>query len=58
MFQQRGAQQWTDAEATLFDCQFLFAKVAAGMVLDLDDDYQALIQEAPEGALPRRAASG
>jgi WD40 repeat protein len=52
-FQQRGAHQWEDAEATLFDCRFLFAKVAAGMVLDLDADYQALLQEAPEGSLPR-----
>ena len=56
VFQHRGAQQWREAEATLFDCQFLFAKVAAGMVLDLDADYQVLLQEAPESELPRRAA--
>ncbi len=56
VFQQRGAQQWKEAEATLFDCQFLFAKCAAGMVLDLDDDYQALLQDAPESELPRRDA--
>jgi WD40 repeat protein len=55
-FQQRGAQQWREAEATLFDCRFLFAKCAAGMVLDLDADYQALIREAPESSLPRREA--
>ncbi len=53
VFQQRGARQWKEAEATLFDCQFLFAKCAAGMVLDLDDDYRALLQNAPEGSLPR-----
>jgi WD40 repeat protein len=56
VFQQRGAQQWADAEATLFDARFLFAKCFAGMVLDLDADYQALLQEAPESALPRREA--
>jgi WD40 repeat protein len=52
-FQLRGAHQWTEAEATLFDCQFLFAKCAAGMVLDLDADYQALLQAARESSLPR-----
>jgi WD40 repeat protein len=54
VFQQRVARQWAEAEATLFDCQFLFAKVAAAMVLDLDDDYQALLQDAPVSELPRR----
>jgi WD40 repeat protein len=54
VFQQRGARQWAEAEATLFDCPFLFAKVAAGLVLDLDDDYRALLQDAPESGLPRR----
>jgi WD40 repeat protein len=58
VLQQRGAKQWTEAEATLFDCQFLFAKVAAGIALDLDDDYQALLQGAPERSLPRREALG
>jgi hypothetical protein len=58
VFQQRGAQQCPDAEATLFDCQFLFAKVAAGMVLDLDADYEALLRDAPEISLPRREALG
>jgi hypothetical protein len=53
VFQQRGARQWMEAEATLFDCQFLFAKVAAGMVLDLDPDYGGLLREAPESSLPR-----
>jgi WD40 repeat protein len=48
VFQQREAQQWTDAEATLFDSQFLLAKCAAGMAPDLDADYQVLLQEAPE----------
>jgi WD40 repeat protein len=47
VFQQRKAHRWRDAEATLFDSYFLFAKVAAGMVLDLDADYRALLQEAP-----------
>jgi hypothetical protein len=56
VFQQRGAQRWTEAEATLFNGQFLFAKVAAGMVLDLDADYRALLQEAPESELPPREA--
>ena len=54
VYQQRGARQWTEAEATLFDCPFLFAKVAAGLVLDLDDDYRALLQEAPQSELNRR----
>jgi hypothetical protein len=54
VFQQRGARQWAAAEATLFDCPFLFAKVAAGMVLDLDDDYRAVLQDAPLGQPPRR----
>ena len=54
VYQQRGARQWTEAEATLFDCPFLFAKVAAGLVLDLDDDYQALLQDAPESELTDR----
>ena len=53
-FHQRGAKQWDEAEATLFDCPFLFAKVAAGMVLELEDDYQALLRNAPESELPRR----
>ena len=56
VFQRRGAQQWAKAEATLFDTQFLFAKVAAGMVQDLDADYQALLEEAPERSLPRHEA--
>ena len=56
VFQQRRAQQWTDAEATLFDSQFLIAKCTAGMVLDLDADYQAVIQQAPESLLPRNEA--
>jgi len=54
VFQQRQAQQWTEGEATLFDSQFLFAKVAAGMILDLDADYEGLLREAPESSLPRR----
>jgi hypothetical protein len=44
VFQQRGAKQWTDAEATMFDSQFLFAKCSAGLVLDLDADYHALLR--------------
>jgi WD40 repeat protein len=51
VFQQRSAEQWSEAEASLFDSQFLFAKVGAGMALDLDSEYQALLQEAPEHAL-------
>jgi WD40 repeat protein len=54
VFQQRGAQQWSEAEATLFDCPFLFAKVAAGLVVDLDGDYRTLLQDAPESGLTRR----
>jgi WD40 repeat protein len=54
VFQQRSAEEWSEAEATLFDSQFLFAKVGAGMALDLDNDYQALLQEAPEVSLSRR----
>jgi len=46
VFQQREAGQWVEAEATLFDCAFLFSKVAAGMVLDLDNDYQAVFKNA------------
>ena len=56
VFQQRGSQQWTDAEATLFNCEFLFAKCAASLILDLDADYQALLQEAPDSVLPGREA--
>lgn len=51
VFQQRSARQWEEAEATLFDCPFLFAKVAAGMVLDLDDDYRALLRDARQNEL-------
>ena len=50
-YQQRGARQWADAEATLFDFHFLFAKVATGLVLDLDLDYEALLRDAPESEL-------
>jgi WD40 repeat protein len=57
-FQQREAHQWTEAEATLFDSRFLSAKCAAGMVLDLDADYQAFLQDAAANALPRREALG
>ena len=53
-FQQREARQWAEAEATLSDCPFLFAKIAAGMVLDLDNDYQALLHDAPQSELPTR----
>jgi len=56
VYQQRSARQWTKAESTLFDCPFLFAKVAAGMVLDLDDDYQTLIRDAEARELPRHDA--
>ena len=54
VFQQRSARQWKEAEATLFDCPFLFAKIAAGMVLDLNDDYLALLKDAPESELRDR----
>jgi WD40 repeat protein len=57
-FQQRAAQQWREAEATLFDCRFLFAKVAAGMALDLDADYQALLREGPETSHALRLIHG
>ncbi len=56
VFQQRRGRQWTAAEATLFDCRFLFAKVAAGMVLDLDDDCKGLLEDAAEIELPKRDA--
>jgi len=55
-FQQRGAGQWKEAEATLLDAPFLFAKIGAGMVVDLEADYQALLQEAPESGLTPREA--
>jgi hypothetical protein len=54
VYQKREARQFAEAEATLFDCQFLFAKVSAGMVQDLDDDYETLLQDAPQSELPRR----
>ena len=57
-FQQRAAHQWAEAEATLFDCPFLFAKVAACMVLDLDADYQSLLQEAPDVSRALRLIHG
>ena len=56
VFQQRAARQWAQFEATLFDCPFLIAKVAAGMVMDLDDDYRALLRDAPEIELRDRDA--
>jgi len=56
VFQQRGAKQWTEAEATLFDSRFLMAKVAANLVMDLDADYQGLLEDAPKRSLSRRAA--
>jgi WD40 repeat protein len=42
-FQQREAEKWNEAQSTLLDCQFLFAKVAAELVLDLDADYRVLL---------------
>ncbi len=54
VFQQRSAREWSEAEAILFDCPFLFAKVAAGMVLDLEDEYRVLLKDAPESELHRR----
>jgi WD40 repeat protein len=56
VFQQWQARQWPEAEATLFDCSFLFAKVAASMVLDLDSDYRAVLADAPTDSLKDRAA--
>jgi WD40 repeat protein len=53
-FQQREAHDWGNAEATLLDWQFLFAKCAARMVLDLDADYQSLLRDGPQGLLSRR----
>jgi WD40 repeat protein len=58
VFQQRGAWDWTGAEETLFDCQFLLSKCAAGLPLDLEADYRTLSAEAPEEALPHRQALG
>jgi len=55
-YQQRAGGLWTEAEATLLDCPFLFAKCTGGLVLDLDADYQGLIQEAPENSLPQHDA--
>jgi WD40 repeat protein len=49
-FQQRNAQLWTSAEATLFDAQFVYSKCAAGKVFDLVADYQALFEVAPESS--------
>ncbi|MGO9270017.1 MAG: WD40 repeat domain-containing protein [Terriglobia bacterium] len=47
-----------DLEPYLTDCQFMFAKVAAGMVLDLDADYAALLREDLESSLTRHEALG
>jgi hypothetical protein len=58
VFQQRGAQRWKEAEATLLDCRFLFAKVAASMVLDLDTEYESLLKEAPESSQALRLVQG
>ena len=52
-YQQRAGGLWTEAEATLLDCPFLFAKCAGDLVLDLDADYKGLFQEAPENSLPQ-----
>lgn len=54
VFHQRGAQQWAEAEATLSDHRFLAAKCLAGLSQDLDEDYRALLAEAPDEALARR----
>lgn len=53
-FQQRKAHRWSEAVALMFNCQFLYAKVLAGMVLDLDADYHSLLRDAPEGQLSVR----
>jgi WD40 repeat protein len=50
-FQQRGAGDWKAAEATLLDCQFLLAKCAAELVVDLDADYRAVLDAAPQESL-------
>jgi WD40 repeat protein len=54
-FQQREAHQWKEAEATLLDARFLFAKVGAGMVLDLDADYRAMPERSETLRLVRGA---
>ena len=56
VFQERIAQRWQEAEEALFDIQFLLAKCRSGMVLDLDADYQGLLQDARASSLPRHDA--
>jgi WD40 repeat protein len=45
-WQQRAGGLWQEAEQTLLDCPFLFAKVESGLVLDLDADYRAFLKDA------------
>ena len=53
VFQQREAQQWRRPRQR-FRLPVPVCQGGAGMVLDLDADYQALLQEAPETELLRR----
>ncbi len=55
-WQQRAAALWSEAEETLLDCRFLFAKVASGLALDLDSDYQTLLNNASNSSLENREA--
>jgi WD40 repeat protein len=47
-WQQRAGGLWQEAEQTLLDCPFLFAKVESGLVLDLDADYRAYLKDAAQ----------
>jgi WD40 repeat protein len=58
VFQQRGAQQWAEAEEALLDSQGLYAKCVAGLALDVVGDFEVLLHEAPKGSLLHREALG
>lgn len=47
-FQQTACRMWNEATATLCDLWFVEAKVRAGMVYDLQEDYENVLREMPE----------
>ena len=56
VFQQSRGGRWPEVAATLLDCQFLLAKCFARLVADLDADFEAVLTNAPAGALANRQA--
>ena len=54
VYQFAGANRWADAERALVDYSFLQAKCAAGMVMDLDANYNSVLRQAPKAGLLQR----